>query len=157
MRASLALTLLAAPAFAGGIDEIRVADGDGEVRLRADGTAERHYRGRLDNGRLDEPAGWYAAKLDPRDFGRLAALPGAERFADLKDHRLPFPRRVVRLTVVRDGRERTLEMHDRRTDRDPDPPADLWTHLHRFHSCSSSLRRLHFVQTHPFQRCDSFR
>jgi hypothetical protein len=127
MRASLLLLLLVPPvARAAGVEEIWVSDSDHGIVLRADGTAEYSYRGRWDQVRTDERVGAFRARFDPREFRRLAALPGATGFEDLKDFRVAFPTRIVHVTVVRDGRRRSLEWQDRRLASDPEPPAALW-------------------------------
>ncbi len=118
---------LLAPVPSAVVSEVRVADLDETVILRADGTAEYAYRGRWNWDVPDERVGVYRAKLDPREFRRLAALPGVVHFGEMKDFYLPYSTSIVRTTVVRDGKAKTLERNDRPVATDPEPPADLWT------------------------------
>jgi hypothetical protein len=127
VRAVFVLPLLAAPAFADGVEEIMTSDGDAEIRLRADGTAEKHYRGRWDRVRLDEPVGHFTAKLEAREFRRLAALPGADKVGEFRARMPAFPARIVRMAVVRGGTEKKAEWGEPISDRDPEPPTELWT------------------------------
>src|SRR5262245_32090911 len=121
---SLALTPLAV--HAAGIEEIRVSDGDESIILRADGTAERAYRGRFNDGVRDERVGIFHAKLEARDFRQLAAMPGATGWDELKDTYVPFPVHIVSMTLVRDGRTNSIQRQERRTPSDGEPPIELW-------------------------------
>jgi hypothetical protein len=130
MHASLLISLLALTSLAAqaaGIEEIHVSDRDDNIILRADGTAELSYRGRFNDGVRDERVGIFQAKLEPRDFRRLAALPGAIGFDGLKDSRVAFPTRIVSIAVVRDGQRRVIERQERRTADDGGSPPELWT------------------------------
>jgi len=120
------LVWLSSIAHAGEIEELRVADLDEQITLRADGTAAYAFRGHLNSFVNDERVGQFEARLDPREFPRLAALPGATGFAEAKDFYLPYSTWIVRTTVVRDGRSKTVERNDRGLATDPEPPADLW-------------------------------
>ena len=42
------------------------------------------------------------------EFGRIAALPGALRFGDAKDFYLPYSRTIVRTSIIRDGKSKTV-------------------------------------------------
>lgn len=109
------------------VREVRVGDGNGAIVLKADGTAERSYRGLWDKVRLDEPVGVYRAKLPPREFGRVAALPGVTGFDGFKDGRVAFPSRIAHFTLVRGTGRKTLEWHSPRSERDAEQPDELWT------------------------------
>jgi len=112
---------------AGEIEQIRVVDLDEQITLRVDGTAAYAFRGHLNSFVNDERVGQFEARLDPREFRRLAALPGATGFAEAKDFYLPYSTWIVRITVVCDGRSKTVERNDRELATDPEPPTDLWT------------------------------
>lgn len=126
MSASVLLLplLVAQPA---GVREVRVGDGTGVIALKADGTAERTYRGLWDKVRLDEPVGVYRAKLPPREFARVAALPGVTEFDGFKDGRVAFPSRIAHFTLVRANGTKTLEWHSPRSEKDAEQPDELWT------------------------------
>jgi len=128
MRALTLLVILLplASARAEGIEELRVVDRHETITLRADGTATHSYRGRLTWSLSDERVGLFHAKFDPCEFRRLAALPGVVRFGGMNDFYLPYSTWIVRTTVVRDGKAKTVERHDRGLASDPEPPADLW-------------------------------
>jgi hypothetical protein len=128
MYRSLVVLLFAPLSFvrAGDIEEIRVNNVDEQITLRANGTAEYAFRGHTNWHVRDERTGIFHGKLDPREFKRLASLPGAEHFMEMKDHYLPYSYWIVRTTVVRDGKSKTLERHDRGVLNDPEPPRDLW-------------------------------
>ncbi|QVL34027.1 hypothetical protein KIH39_09010 [Telmatocola sphagniphila] len=128
MRTFYFLILLATPTMAGASDitEIKIEEIDEQICLRSDGTATYSFRGHSNRNWHDERVGLFEAKLDPREFNRLTRLPGAIRFDDLKGHYLPYSTRVVRTTVVRHDKLKTLERHDRSLTTDPEPPTDLW-------------------------------
>jgi hypothetical protein len=128
MQRSLVVLLFVSLPFAraGDIESIRIDDYDEHITLRADGTAEYEFRGHNNWHIVDERTGIFRGKLDPREFKRLALLPGAEHFMDMKDFYLPYSTHIVRTTVVRDGKSKRLERHDRGVLRDPEPPRDLW-------------------------------
>jgi hypothetical protein len=112
---------------AAGIEEIRLSDINETIVLRTDGTASRSYRGRWNWGIIDERVGQFRAAMDPLDFERLASLPAATGFNDLKDFYLPYSSRIVRTTIVRDGKPKTIERDERGLKSDPRTPIDLWT------------------------------
>jgi hypothetical protein len=111
---------------AAGIEEIRIADMNETVVLRADGSAKRAYRGQWNWGIMDERVGQFHAAMDPCNFERLASLPAAAGFNDLRDFDLPYSTRIVRTTIVRDGKSKTVERDERGLKSDPRTPIDIW-------------------------------
>lgn len=109
------------------IEEIQVSNLDETFTLRADGTAEYRNRGRPNRFISDERVGYFTAKLEPRKFHRIAALLAGIDIDGLKDHRLDFPTNISHITIVHEGRSKVIEIHDRRVDKDPEPPDRLWT------------------------------
>jgi hypothetical protein len=129
MRALLLIAILVptAPAQAERIELIRVEDGALSVTLRANGSADYSYRGNGNGTGYEDRVGLFHAKLDPREFGLLTAMPAAARFDELEGFYLPYSTHIVRTTIIRDGKTKTLERHDRGLRTDPVPPVDLWS------------------------------
>ncbi len=129
MRAGIFVLLLLplASVQAGEIEEIRLMDLDETIILRANGSAAYSFRGHAKPSLTEERVGQFRAQIEPRDFRRLTILPGAIRFAELQSFTLPFSGSIVRTTIVRDGKAKTLERHEGDAPPDPEPSADLWT------------------------------
>lgn len=123
---AFALILMPWSLCAGDVEEIRVSGIDRVICLRADGTAHLSYRGQTNWFVDDERVGEFNAILSSRTFQRLAAMPGAVGFENLAGHYLPYSTSITRTTVIWDGKERTLERHDRGIDTDPEAPKELW-------------------------------
>jgi hypothetical protein len=109
------------------IDEVTVSDLNETITLRADGTAEYRYRGRPNDLINDERVGFFTAKLEKRWFERVAAPLVDVDIDKLEDFRMPFPQRITLIRLTRDGRQKTLQIHDRNVASDPHPPNRLWT------------------------------
>jgi hypothetical protein len=110
-----------------GIEEIRIADVEETLTLRANGTADLAYRGRWNWGLIEERVGCFHARFDTREFRRLADLVRKAHFDTMKGFYLPYSMSIVRTTVVIDGKAKTVERHDRGVLTDPEPPSQLWT------------------------------